>query len=117
MPAGQYGPKFLLYPNFDVIKRYNNSNSYALAVSLLADRIIGKSELQGAWPDNAKPITINDIKIVQTALNAYGFNAGKVDGIFGNATRRALQAYQSSKGWVADGFLTVELYRELITNR
>lgn len=117
IPAGQYGPKFLLYKNFEVIKRYNNSDSYALAVSLLADRIMGKTGLQTAWPNNAKKVTANDVKIVQTALNAYGFNAGKVDGIFGGGTRRALQAYQAHKGWVADGFLTVELYRELITNR
>ncbi len=117
VPAGQYGPKFLLYPNFDVIKRYNNSDSYALAVSLLSDRIIGRAGLQTHWPSNAKKMTVNDIKIVQTALNAYGFNVGKVDGIFGNGTRRALQAYQASKGLVADGFLTVELYRKLMTNQ
>lgn len=116
-PAGQFGPKFLLYKNFDVIKRYNNSDAYALAVSLLSDRIAGKPGLVAAWPTNAKKLTSNDVKIVQTALNAYGFNAGKVDGVFGNGTRRALQSYQAAHGMVADGFLTVDLYRELITNR
>lgn len=117
VPAGQFGPKFLLYKNFDVIKRYNNSNSYALAVSLLSDRIMGDTGLRTPWPTNAKKVTVNDVKIVQTALNAYGFHAGKVDGIFGGGTRRALQAYQAAKGLVADGFLTTDLYRELITNR
>ncbi len=117
VPAGQYGPKFLLYPNFDVIKRYNNSDSYALAVGLLSDKIIGRAGLQTTWPSNAKKVTVNDVKIVQATLNANGFDAGKVDGVFGNGTRRALQAYQASKGLVADGFLTVELYRELVTNR
>lgn len=115
VPAGQFGPKFLLYKNFDVIKRYNNSDAYALGVSLLADRIAGKPGLVTPWPTNAKKLTKNDIKLVQTALNAYGFKAGKVDGIFGNGTRRALQAYQSANGKVADGFLSVELYRQLIT--
>ncbi len=117
VPAGKFGPKFLLYQNFDVIKRYNNSDSYALAVSLLSERISGEGGLVAPWPQNAKKTTANDIKIVQTALNSYGFDAGKVDGVFGNGTRRALQHYQASKGLVADGFLTVELYRDLITNR
>ncbi len=115
VPAGQFGPKFLLYDNFDVIKRYNNSDAYALGVALLSDRIAGNGGLQTPWPNNAKPMTRNDIKIVQTALNAYGFDAGKVDGIFGNGTRRALQAYQAANCWVADGFMTVDLYRKLIT--
>ncbi len=116
VPAGQFGPKFLLYKNFDVIKSYNNSDSYALAVSLLSDRIAGSAGLVASWPHNAKKTTVNDIKIVQTALNSFGFNAGKVDGVFGNGTRRALQAYQAANGMVADGFLTVDLYRKLITN-
>lgn len=115
VPAGQLGPKFLLYKNFDVIKRYNHSDAYALAVSLLSDRILGKPGLSTPWPNNAKKVTPNDIKLVQTALNAKGFNAGSVDGIMGNGTRRALQAYQAVNGMVADGFLTVDLYRQLIT--
>lgn len=113
--AGQFGPKFLLYKNFDVIKRYNNSDAYALGVSLLSDRIAGKPPLSAPWPTNAKKLTKNDIMLVQTALNVYGFKAGKVDGILGNGTRRALQAYQAQLGKVADGFLSVDLYRQLIT--
>ncbi len=117
VPAGQHGPKFLLCKNFDVIKRYNNSDSYALAVSLLSERIAGKGGLVTPWPRNARKMTKNDIKLLQAALNFYGFNAGKVDGVFGNGTRRALQSYQSSKGLVADGFVTVSLYRKLVTER
>ncbi len=117
VPAGQFGPKFLLYKNFDIIKRYNNSDAYALGVALLSERIAGHPGLQTSWPTNAKKMTANDVKIVQTALNAYGYNAGRVDGVFGNATRNALQAYQAANGLVADGFLTVDLYRRLITER
>ena len=114
VPAGQFGPKFLLYENFDVIKRYNNSDAYALAVGLLSNRIIGKKGVVMPWPDNAKRATVNDMKMVQTALNAHGFDVGKIDGVFGSGTRRALQAYQLAKGSVADGFLTIALYRELV---
>ena len=51
MPVGGNGPVFCVLPNFDVIKRYNNSDSYALAVGHLADRILG-SGLRRAWPDD-----------------------------------------------------------------
>jgi membrane-bound lytic murein transglycosylase B len=41
MPGGANGPAFLMTKNFFVIKRYNNSDSYALAVGVLADEIAG----------------------------------------------------------------------------
>lgn len=53
-PAGTNGPIFLLLPNFQVIKRYNNSNFYALAVGHLADRIRGGDAFVGALPTTAR---------------------------------------------------------------
>jgi len=41
LPAGARGPAFAAYPNFRVIKRYNNATSYALAVALLAAQLDG----------------------------------------------------------------------------
>jgi membrane-bound lytic murein transglycosylase B len=52
MPMGAKGPVFLALHNFGVIKRYNNSDSYALAVGHLADRIIGGGAILAAWPDD-----------------------------------------------------------------
>jgi membrane-bound lytic murein transglycosylase B len=52
LPAGGKGPAFLLLPNFDVIKRYNNSDSYALAVGHLADRILGGGGFSVPWPED-----------------------------------------------------------------
>ncbi len=46
LPAGVRGPAFLVGPNFRTILRYNNSTSYALAVSLLAQRIAGGPGVQ-----------------------------------------------------------------------
>jgi membrane-bound lytic murein transglycosylase B len=45
-PAGVRGPAFLVGPNFRTLLRYNNSTSYALAVSLLAQRIAGGPGVQ-----------------------------------------------------------------------
>ena len=47
-----------------------------------------------------------EIKILQAELNARGFDAGVVDGIPGRRTKGALQAFQKSKGLVADGYPT-----------
>ena len=41
VPAGHAGPAFMVYPNFNVIMKWNRSESYALAVGLLADQIAG----------------------------------------------------------------------------
>ncbi len=50
-PAGEGGPHLLLTSNFNVIKRYNNADSYALAVAHLGDRIRGA----GASPSPGRP--------------------------------------------------------------
>jgi hypothetical protein len=39
VPAGVYGPEFVVTPNFYVIKEYNNSDLYALFIGNLADRM------------------------------------------------------------------------------
>jgi len=41
LPAGYQGPAFLLYPNFNVIMLWDLSNSYALSVVVLADKLVG----------------------------------------------------------------------------
>ena len=49
VPDGREGPVFLVTKNFQVIKRYNNSDKYALAVGLLADQIAGYGGLVRDW--------------------------------------------------------------------
>ena len=50
LPAGADGPAFVVFKNFFVIKRYNNANSYAMAVGHLADRISGGGPFVREWP-------------------------------------------------------------------
>lgn len=40
LPQGADGPAFLVYRNFAALRAWNRSNNYALAVGLLADRLI-----------------------------------------------------------------------------
>ncbi|MEQ9462368.1 MAG: lytic murein transglycosylase [Haliea sp.] len=104
LPAGAAGPAFMVYENFDVIMRWNRSESYALSVGHLADRIAGAGPLQQPPPVNQRPLSRGDVELVQQQLNELGFEAGAEDGIFGSGTRAALSEFQRSKGMVADGY-------------
>ncbi|GAC15645.1 lytic murein transglycosylase [Aliiglaciecola lipolytica] len=103
LPTGAKGPAFLVYDNFDVIMRWNNSESYALAVGYLADRIIGKPEWHKALPDLPN-YPISDMVDLQNGLNELGFDVGKADGIMGPATRKGIRQFQLSKNLLADGY-------------
>ena len=47
----------------------------------------------------------SDVKTLQEMLNAKGFHAGSVDGIFGRNTRAAVIAFQNANGLAADGIV------------
>ena len=49
----------------------------------------------------------------QDGLNTLGFNAGGLDGIFGNRTHNAVVAFQRSKGLTADGIVGCNTWRAL----
>ena len=111
-PAGAAGPAFLALPNHFVIRRYNNSTSYALAVGLLADRIAGAPPLVTPWPME-QPMTSQDRVGAQQALIALGFNPGEPDGVIGLNTRAAIRAWQKANGLPADGYLNAALSQRL----
>jgi membrane-bound lytic murein transglycosylase B len=113
MPAGASGPTFLLLPNFDVIKRYNNSDSYALAVGHLADRILGGGAFLSGWPAGDYALNAAQRKQVQSLLNQRGYNVGTPDGAIGPKTRAAVIAYQQQAGLPADGFVSGRLLDRL----
>jgi len=114
LPAGSNGPGFLTFPNFRVIKRYNNSTAYALGVAHLADRIAGGDAFVGPWPDGDVPLTRSQTRDVQEALNAQGYNTGTPDGIAGPNTRRGLRAFQRDHGLAPDGYLGRAMYVEIV---
>ncbi|WP_323012802.1 lytic murein transglycosylase [Devosia sp.] len=113
MPAGSAGPAFLLLPNFDVIKRYNNSDSYALAVGHLADRILGGGGFATPWPANDYALSKDQRAELQTLLGRAGYDVGTPDGVIGPRTRAAVIAYQTSKGLAPDGHVSGRLLDRL----
>jgi len=108
-PAGRIiqpqegGPKFAVTGNFNAIKRYNNSDSYAIGVGHLADRIAGAGPLRGSFPPDKYGLTKDDRILLQKRLTARGFDTGGVDGVLGPKSRAAISGYQSSRGLPATG--------------
>ena len=108
-PAGQViqpqpgGPRFAVKSNFQAIKRYNNSDAYAIGVGLLADRIGGAGPLRASFPPDAMGMTREDRVMLQRRLTAQGYDTGGTDGVIGANTREAIRAYQSSRGLPATG--------------
>jgi membrane-bound lytic murein transglycosylase B len=104
LPAGANGPVFLVTANFDVIKRYNNSDAYALGVAHLGDRVAGGLPVQAAWPTNDLPLARSERIELQERLAGLGYTIGETDGRLGGRTREALKDFQSRRGFVPDGY-------------
>ncbi len=114
LPAGAAGPAFLLFPNYFVIKQYNNSDSYALSLGTLARRIAGAPGLATSWPAHPLMLSRTDRMFIQDRLTTLGFYAGARDGKFGPKVRDAIHAYQKQVGLKqADGFATPALVASL----
>ncbi|MEG5264832.1 lytic murein transglycosylase [Pseudomonas sp. JDS28PS106] len=113
LPAGYRGPAFLVLDNFRAILKYNNSTSYALAISLLSDRFKGAGYVVGSWPRSDLPLSRSERIELQTLLSSRQYDAGAPDGIIGANTRKAIRSAQQSFGWPADGYPTHELLNRL----
>lgn len=104
LPSGHLGPAFLVYDNFRVIMRWNQSQLYALSVGLLADRLAGAPALP-MLEATPPPMRREDVKTAQRTLNNLGYDVGEADGVIGRRTRAALRDYQLRESLPADGFL------------
>jgi membrane-bound lytic murein transglycosylase B len=114
LPAGAQGPALLLHHNFGVIRRYNNSDRYAMVVALLARAFEGRSStLEAAWPRHVGSLNREQILELQTLLNGLGYEAGSPDGLFGSNTRRAVRRFQADQSLAADGFPTAALLDQM----
>lgn len=103
------GPAFLVYDNFKVIKRWNNSDKYAIAVGRLADRIVGKPILTKSQPEDDKGLSTAEMQQIQTLLNTLGYPVGDADGIAGSRTKKALRDFQIKHQLAADGHPSIRM--------
>ena len=107
LPMGRKGPAFLSYDNFDVYLEWNQSFTYALTAAVLATRFAGAPAFDPRNPDPG--LTLDQMKDLQTRLQARGHDVGKVDGILGTNTREAIRKEQMRLGLPVDGWPTQDL--------
>ena len=113
LPMGRKGPAFLAYDNFrTVYLQWNESLLYSTTAAYFATRLAGarpvqRGSAQGTGLDAAR------IKQLQRALQRRGFDVGKIDGIIGAGTRKAVKAMQVKHGLPADSWPTPELLSRL----
>lgn len=112
LPMGRLGPAFLVYPNFRVYLKWNQSLTYSTTAAYFATRLAGSPRVRRG---NAKvtPLSLAQIKNLQSRLERLGYDVGGVDGIIGAATRAAVQAVQLRLNLPADSYPTTALLKRL----
>lgn len=82
----------------------------------LLDHILYTRQVAAAarYTASLKPSAPNgDVRRVQAALVALGFDAGPADGVMGDKTRKAIRTFQTYRGLPATGQIDASLAREL----
>jgi membrane-bound lytic murein transglycosylase B len=112
-PSGAGGPAFVVTRNFNVIKLYNNSDVYALAVGHLADRIHGGAPFRAAWPTGDRQLSRPDRIALQKKLAAAGYTVRDFQGRIDFDLRDAIRIEQKKRGLTPDGHPTAALLDQL----
>ncbi len=113
LPAGAEGPAFLALGNYQVLLNYNPAEPYALAVAALSDRLRGGGPFVHTWPHDARMLTAAERFELQDLLLRRGLLFRAPSGRFDQATRYAVQKFQSSNGMTPDGFATATVLERL----
>jgi lytic murein transglycosylase len=106
LPAGSYGPAFLISKNYFVIKDYNFSDLYVLFVGSLHDRMTEGHGFETKW-GSVSQLHTRELQEMQVRLTELGFYRDKVDGKAGMKTRSALGAYQKKHNLKLDCWPTM----------
>ena len=109
LPGGANNPGFLVIKNFSVLKRYNNSDYYALTVGLLADRIAGFRGMQQAWTRPPGVLSLEERCESQRLLRSHGYYSGTIDGNLGRGSRDAIRQFQQASGLKDTGIANKKL--------
>ena len=103
-PSGAAGPAFLVTANFVVLKGFNNSDAYALAVGVLADRLRGALPLRTPWPANDVQPSRDQRIALQRRLAELGYKIADFEGHLDFDLRDAVRDLQSRYGMTPDGY-------------
>ncbi len=97
LPAGRLGPAFLVTDNFYVLKKYNESDVYALFIGHVADRMKRNRPFVSGWK-HIDSFTRRAVQIAQQKLEQAGADVGGADGLIGYKTRIAIGHWQQLNG-------------------
>jgi lytic murein transglycosylase len=111
LPQGRKGPKFLAYPNFKVYFEWNQSFTYVLTAAYFGTRLQGAPVYDAGNPEVG--LGGQEMKTLQSKLQALGYDVGKIDGILGAGTRAAVRDMQMKLGMPADAWPTRALLDRL----
>jgi lytic murein transglycosylase len=112
-PSGARGPAFIVTENFDVLKEYNNSDAYAIAVGHLADRMQGGAPIMAKWPSDDRPLPRDARIALQKKLAELGYKVNEFEGHIDFDLRDNIRAEQKKFGMVPDGNPTPALLERL----
>jgi hypothetical protein len=102
-PAGFPTPGFIVTANFDVIKDYNDSDVYALAIGHLSDLMQGGGPFKTPWPARATQLPRDDRIALQKKLAALGYDQTRFSAHIDFKMRDFVRAEQKKHGLVTDG--------------
>ena len=102
-PSGAGGPAFLVSENFVVLKRYNNSDAYALAVAELSDRLRGLGPIRASWPAEDFQPSRGERIALQRRLSELGYKVEDFQGHLDFDLRDAVRNQQQKLGMIPDG--------------
>ena len=92
--------------NGQISQQISRTNSQSVNKNI-SDRMVRNKRV------HARFHTKGQIKEVQQMLHDLGYKPGKVDGLMGKKTRRAIRDFQKSHKLKSDGLLTQYLFQEL----
>ncbi len=112
-PSGAKGPGFIVTENFDVLKEYNNSDAYAIAVGHLADRMHGGGLIKTAWPKDDHQLSRDARIALQKKLSELGYRVNDFEGHIDFDLRDNIRVEQKKLDLLPDGTPTAVLLEKL----
>ncbi len=112
-PSGAGGPAFLVTDNFNVIKAYNNSDVYAIAVGHLADRMHGGGKIRTPWPAEDPQLSRAQRISLQKRLQEKGYTVKDFQGRLDFDIRDAVRIEQKKLGLTPDGHPTAAFLQRI----
>ncbi len=112
MPAGRKGPVFIATKNFYVLKKFNESDLYALFIGHLADRYVSNRPFVAKW-SKLGGFSKRDVQAMQVRLEKRNVDVGGADGLIGFKTRTAVGTWQSQNNLKPTCFPDAALIRRI----